>query len=56
MIIFLLVRTNAGYQAAGSWKAGQPIPERSFIDRLKTRRAIAFYIIIGVFLRIYDDR
>lgn len=51
VITFLLMRTNTVLKRLAYDKLGETLPEeRSFLSRLKSRRAIAFYVIAGVFL------
>ncbi|HUM46335.1 MAG TPA: c-type cytochrome [Chitinophagales bacterium] len=51
IITFLLMRTNTVLKRLAYEKLGETLPEeRPLIGRLKTKRAIAFYAIAGVFL------
>lgn len=51
VITFLLMRTNTVLKRLAYEKMGETLPEETpFLNRLKSRRAIAFYAIAGVFL------
>lgn len=51
VITFLLMRTNTVLKRLAYEKIGEELPEeRPLLSRLKTKRAIAFYVIAGVFL------
>ena len=51
VIAFLLMRTNTVLKRLAYEKIGEPLPEeRPISKRLTTKNAIAFYIIVGVFL------
>lgn len=51
VIAFLLMRTNTVLKRLAYEKIGEELPEeRPLLGRLKTKRAVAFYVIAGVFL------
>jgi mono/diheme cytochrome c family protein len=51
VIGFLLMRTNVVLKRLAYEKLGQPVPEeRSFLTRMKSRRAIAIYGVLAVIL------
>jgi hypothetical protein len=58
VIAFLLMRTNTILKRLAYEKVGQKLPDETpFFSRLKSRRAIALYGIIGVFvLGFYCNR